>query len=274
MNVKTDIPHRQINKSWSLKPTPPSKGETEYLGHHGTGILHEEFGNGEYLDTQAISAARQDVIDEIPQSNAVLLPIKKLTLMNFVVDAWPIIHWFDPKRLEEIVFKSGCIDAGLYLPFSMMHVKVQHPSPPVGPARVIRPGELKLVELKGGKVVSRKDAVMPSPKKQGDVNTSSPSKTITSSPSSTQSTSLRHKFSQLMPTGAMARKVSIRQGKNKGRNKGKGDDNKPVTKADCLKQEGNKDQAAGHSMPANIEGDGSVFSDKEIRAAKDGKRAA
>jgi hypothetical protein len=194
LNDSSDIPHRQIDGAWTLRSPTDADEESEYLGHHGTGVLHEEFGDGEYLDTQAIKMAQLDAADELPQSNMRYLPIKKLTLMNFVVDAWPTLRWFDPKNLEEIVFKPGCVDAGFYLSFEMMHIKVQAPTRPVGEARVVKVGELKVVELKKGKVVSRKDAVT----RKEELNVK-------------QHPTLRHKISQIFPR--MARRESVKRNK-------------------------------------------------------------
>ncbi len=134
--------------------------EPEYLGSHGSGVLHEEFGNGEYLDTQAIMIAQLEIAEEIPESNLRYLPVKKLTLLNFVIDSGPILRWFDPEKLQEINLKYGCVDAGMHLSEAMQHVRVLSPKPRtlVGMARVVTPGELKIIELKKGKFISRSDA--------------------------------------------------------------------------------------------------------------------
>ena len=192
INISSDVLHGQIDSTWTLKAPVHPEQEIEYLGHHGTGALHEEFGDGEYLDTQAIKMAQYVVADEIPEANMLYLPIKKLILSNIVVDAWPMEQWFDPKRLEEIVFKPGCIDAGFYLPFDGMHTNVTVPSPLVGSARMIKAGELKIIDLKKGKVVSRKDAV-----------TGKEELAITKHP-------LRHKISQIF---SLNRKTSQKRNK-------------------------------------------------------------
>jgi hypothetical protein len=71
----------------------------------------------------------------------------------------PQFRWFDPERLKEVIFKGTCWDAGFYLPNEMRRVVVvsgpQKPKPVV--ARVIKPGELKVVTLSKGKVVKRED---------------------------------------------------------------------------------------------------------------------
>lgn len=55
------------------------------------------------------------------------LSIQRLTLSGFVVDADPIIQWFDPEKLRCIHFKGQCIDAGLWLPLSMKNVSLEVP---------------------------------------------------------------------------------------------------------------------------------------------------
>ncbi|RMZ82958.1 hypothetical protein DV737_g1834, partial [Chaetothyriales sp. CBS 132003] len=168
-NVETYQPHRLIDGTWTLNNGYGNDSTiSEYLGHHGEGILHEEFGQGEYLDSQAIKMARQRVVRSLPFNNQRFLPVEKLSLERFVVDGGSIMRWFDPQRLREIEFEDGCVDAGLYLEPEMCHVKTtapttrpQHCLPhyldrrPMG--RVVKMGELKVVELKKGRVVSRKD---------------------------------------------------------------------------------------------------------------------
>lgn len=58
------------------------------------------------------------------------LPIERLTLTGFVVDAGPFV-WFDPKLLKSIHFKSNCLDAGFSLPTSMSHVAIEWSQSPV-----------------------------------------------------------------------------------------------------------------------------------------------
>ena len=50
------------------------------------------------------------------------LPIVKLVLAGFVVDAGPFFRWFNPMRLRQIKFKHGCIDAGFALPSHMSNL--------------------------------------------------------------------------------------------------------------------------------------------------------
>ena len=84
-NHDSDHPHDPIDGNWRLKDyIDPSI--SQYLGHHGEGILHDEFGEGEYLDSQAIKMSQQDVARDLPFNNLRYLPIEQLTLMNFVID--------------------------------------------------------------------------------------------------------------------------------------------------------------------------------------------
>ena len=183
MNVSSDVFQLKVDHTWSLPSAVAEGEETEYLGYHGTGVLHEEFGDGEYLDTQAIKLAQLEVATMILETNMRHLPVKKLTLMNFVVDSGPILRWFDPDKLEEINLKDGCVDAGFYLSGEMPKLKVLSPAPTAAPsiAILVTPGELKLVGLKKGKVVSRCEA------------------TSIKQDSKIREHPLRHKFSQLLP---------------------------------------------------------------------------
>lgn len=145
----TKLKHRLINDKWSPNVfNKKQPGYCEYLGHHGEGVLHEEFGYGEYLDQQAIKVAQLSVGIELPQENLQFLPITHLTLRNFVVDAGPFFRWFDSARLQEIVFLGDCVDAGFYLPPAMKPtIKFTAPKP-LNVARWVKPGEIKLVDIK------------------------------------------------------------------------------------------------------------------------------
>jgi hypothetical protein len=89
-----------------------------------------------------------DVVHSLPVENMRYLPITHLTLMNFVVDAGPFFRWFDPRKLKELTFLGDCIDAGFYLPESMeSNVKINSPKP-IMTARIVRPGEIKLIDIK------------------------------------------------------------------------------------------------------------------------------
>ncbi len=66
------------------------------------------------------------------------LPIVKLVLAGFVVDAGPFFRWFNPMRLRNIEFKYGCIDAGFALPSHMSNlVTVSWPGKPQQERRTI-----------------------------------------------------------------------------------------------------------------------------------------
>lgn len=168
--INDDIVHkyRKIDTTWSynrLKSEP--NPESEYLGSHGQGVLHEEFGDGEYLDQQAMKAGQMDMVLSLPVENMRYLPIIHLTLMNFVVDSGPFFRWFDPRKLKEITFLGECIDAGFFLPEGMRpSVTVNSPKPksqsrPPMIARVVKPGEAKLVEINQGKPEQPAQAMQP-----------------------------------------------------------------------------------------------------------------
>ena len=160
--------YKKIDSTWTYDPSKPIYTEpTEYLGAHGSGVLHEEFGSGEYLDRTAIKQAQVASARELPLSNMRYLPVTHLTLANFAVDAGPFFRWFDPDRFKALTFKNTCWDTGFYLPNEMRHdVAVRGPQAPktvpvslgipVG-ARAIKPCELKIVTLSKGKVVKRED---------------------------------------------------------------------------------------------------------------------
>ncbi|KAJ6084622.1 hypothetical protein N7486_011422 [Penicillium sp. IBT 16267x] len=100
-------------------------GEPVYFGKNGRGELHHDIGYGEYLDKRCIEVAKVLAMQMGRTSRR--LSIRKLTLSGFVIDADPIIQWFDPEKLRCIHFKGQCIDAGLWLPLSMKNVSIQVP---------------------------------------------------------------------------------------------------------------------------------------------------
>lgn len=85
-----------------------------------------------------------------------LLSIKSLILSGFVVDADPLLQWFDPLKLHSIAFKGQCVDAGFWLSRVMSRVVVKGPETiqavPVGVVKIDLK-ELKVIELNGGKLV-------------------------------------------------------------------------------------------------------------------------
>lgn len=151
-----DILHkyRKIDRNWIYDRLSNTPVECEYLGSHGDGTLHQEFGEGEYLDQQAMKSGQIDMALALPVENLRFLPVAHLTLMNFVVDGGPFFRWFDPNRLKEINFLGDCIDAGFSLPREMkLRVRVNPPKPLPAP-RWVKPGEVKLVDIKRPKTIN------------------------------------------------------------------------------------------------------------------------
>ncbi|EXJ95861.1 hypothetical protein A1O1_00986 [Capronia coronata CBS 617.96] len=154
--INEDIMHkyRNIDRNWIYDRLSITPVDCEYLGSHGDGTLHEEFGEGEYLDQQAMKAAQINMVRTLPLENLRYLPITHLTLMNFVVDGGPFFRWFDPNKLKEINFRGDCIDAGFSLPHEMkLSVRVTSPKPPPA-ARWVKPGEVKLIDINRPKTAS------------------------------------------------------------------------------------------------------------------------
>ena len=91
---------------------------------NGNGELYRELGEGEYLDKFAIEKAkiRAGIMQEL---SSPLLPIKRLTLSGFVVDAGPFLQWFDPQKLRSIYFKGHCVDSGFWVPSPMQQVSLR-----------------------------------------------------------------------------------------------------------------------------------------------------
>lgn len=179
-------PNRIIDEEWMVFPVMEASSsnlsvdsmaskevgsegvEKSYLGCDGIGLLDEKFGDGEYLDSVSITNAQVAAADAgtLDASNLRYLPVRMLSLQNFVVDGIAFKRWFSPTKIARITFKSGCIDAGFYLPNDMKHTIIKIPEKPVpltDTASTIRrapavPG-LQLVELKKGKVVASADVV-------------------------------------------------------------------------------------------------------------------
>ena len=147
----------KVNRGW-IFPTPiPGWASATYLGHHGEGILHDEFGDGEYLDSRAMELAHEDVFGATNQGLH-LLGISKLTIMGFVIDSGPFLRWFDAQKLRTIVLKDNCFDAGFFLPPAMRgmtHVLLGGSlvEQQKLKGQVIRPGEVRIVTLSKGRVV-------------------------------------------------------------------------------------------------------------------------
>ena len=128
-----------------------------FSGRQGDGELHPDIGYGEYLDKHNIEKAKIRAL-AMGRTNP-RLPIKRLTLSGFVVDADPFLQWFDPEKLRSIHFKGHCIDAGFWLPQSMQKVSVRITKQidleavPVGIINIDLKKDLKVVELKRGEKV-------------------------------------------------------------------------------------------------------------------------
>ena len=92
------------------------------------------------------------------------LPVVKLVLAGFVVDAGPFFRWFNPMRLRHIEFKYGCIDAGFALLSHMSNlVTVAWPEKPHQESQTItisriRRHNIKAICLKVNPSVSRQDS--------------------------------------------------------------------------------------------------------------------
>lgn len=111
--------------------------------------MERRVGIGEYLDKMAIKKSWSRAIRLGCTMNQ--LPIVKLSLTGFVVDADPFFYWFNPHRLRIIDFKNDCVDAGFALPQKMAeHVIVTWPRNVLEHAqvaKVIRPGQVKVVDI-------------------------------------------------------------------------------------------------------------------------------
>jgi hypothetical protein len=146
-----------VTKGYIFPVPIPKWASITYIGHHGEGILHDEFGDGEYLDSKAMELAHENTFGR-DVSELHLLAISKLTLMGFVIDAGPFFRWFDGNKLRTIVLRDNCFDAGFVLPPAMKG-KTQvllggglvEQQKFMG--RVIKPGQAKIVTLSKGKVV-------------------------------------------------------------------------------------------------------------------------
>ncbi|PYH86858.1 hypothetical protein BO82DRAFT_52597 [Aspergillus uvarum CBS 121591] len=142
-----------IKGGWTMNPTHYSA--PVYYGT-GAGTLPRTIGEGEYLDKLALEKAKVCAMVQGPTRNR--LSLRTLTLTGFVVDADPILLWFDPTRLKCLHFKDFCVDAGFYLCEAMHRVSVLFPrllvqegEEAVVARRVNLRKELKVVQLRGGR---------------------------------------------------------------------------------------------------------------------------
>ncbi|OJD14749.1 hypothetical protein ACJ73_09046 [Blastomyces percursus] len=135
-----------IKGGW-VQQSKPDGDQGSYYGDDGKGILHRRVGIGEYLDKYAIVHAKARAARMGSTLN--LLPIVKLSLTGFVVDAEPF-HLFNPHRFRLISFKNDCVDAGFTLPKRMREqVVVSWPnllSQQAITARRVKQGEIKLID--------------------------------------------------------------------------------------------------------------------------------
>ncbi|KAJ5631869.1 uncharacterized protein N7484_011969 [Penicillium longicatenatum] len=146
---------KDIKEGWAIDES--TGGGPVYFGNHGSGELHRDIGYGEYLDKNCIEVAKVLAMQMGRTSRR--LSIRKLTLSGFVIDADPIIQWFDPKKLRYLHFKGRCIDAGLWLPLSMKGVSVQYPQEsdlravPVGIVNIDLQKDLNAEVIGGKKII-------------------------------------------------------------------------------------------------------------------------
>ncbi|KAJ5109486.1 hypothetical protein N7456_006161 [Penicillium angulare] len=146
-----------IDEGWTLDPR--MGGAPVYFGNRGNGELAGDIGYGEYLDKECIEKAKIRAMAMGRTSHR--LPIRKITLSGFVVDADPFIQWFDAKKLRCINFKGQCVDSGFWLSLSMKKVSVRFPRKidyqpvPVGILKIDIKKDLIVVDLEKGKVIKR-----------------------------------------------------------------------------------------------------------------------
>jgi hypothetical protein len=125
-------------------------------GCQGEGVLSGEFGSGEYLDSRAIAMAKMAASNL--GGNLRYLPVVKLVLSGFVVDAGPFLCWFDPMRLRRIEF-NYCVDAGFAIAGNMYDsVEISYPEAPLENSRIVKiskhsRSDLQVVTLAKGKKV-------------------------------------------------------------------------------------------------------------------------
>jgi hypothetical protein len=130
---------------------------------NGDGTLHENAGEGAYLDNRAIEKAKLRAgMTAIPLYQ---LSIAEMTLRGFVVDACPFEPWFDPDRLRRITL-IDCVDAGFRLPETMagtVTIRIPDITPTTTPlgqplisAFVNLKKQLKIVKLKGGSKIAER----------------------------------------------------------------------------------------------------------------------
>ncbi|KAJ5273780.1 hypothetical protein N7478_008905 [Penicillium angulare] len=164
MSLEPDIVNRiyeprwkVIDEGWTLDSR--MGGAPVFFGNRGNGELACIIGDGEYLDKECIEKAKVRAMAIGRTSRR--LPIRKITLSGFVVDADPFIQWFDSSKLRCINFKGQCIDSGFWLPLSMKKVSVRFPRKidsqpvPVGILKIDINKDLTVMDLKNGKMAKK-----------------------------------------------------------------------------------------------------------------------
>jgi hypothetical protein len=164
----------QLTQDYIFPIPIPNWASTTYLGHHGEGVLHDEFGCGEYLDRQAMELACTDAFGPHGAKEGHMLGITKLVLMGFVLDAAPFFRWFDGMKLRTVVLKDHCFDAGFVLPPAMRgktEVLLGGGLVKRDAIRRFGTGEAKIVTLRKGKVVDEEAVeVVQRPVQGGQLN--------------------------------------------------------------------------------------------------------
>ncbi|KAI9777897.1 MAG: hypothetical protein M1816_004386 [Peltula sp. TS41687] len=149
-----------IEGDWKVKDV--EELSTEARGTQGSEGRDFYEGFGEYLDYVKMVVARNKVLPGNPDAK---LGIVELELGGFAVDSKPFEHCFDMTKLEEMKFSENCLDAGFALPKNRrpdLKVTVppghKHIDTATTAVRYSLKKDLKLVTLKGGKVVKREPA--------------------------------------------------------------------------------------------------------------------
>ena len=117
------------------------------------------------MDKQAIALAKLET--SLMSARLQYLPVVRLVLSGFVVDAGPFFQWFDMKRLRQVDFKYNCVDAGFSLPASLTNmVKVKRPDAELRGCTMIKVTRvarenIRTITLKKGKRVNETSGLKP-----------------------------------------------------------------------------------------------------------------
>ncbi|KAJ5457456.1 hypothetical protein N7475_008844, partial [Penicillium sp. IBT 31633x] len=106
---------KTIEVGWEMNMAPCEL--PVYYGNTN-GELAGTIGTGEYLDKHCIGKAK------FAAHARGQLPVKVLTLSGFAVDGDAIALWF--RNLEEVHFKTDCVDCGFWLSRAQRDVRVCH----------------------------------------------------------------------------------------------------------------------------------------------------